>query len=98
MSSWGLSPSPLPLLGSSSFLDGYEDGSFISSTTGGGGGSYILKNRIRFADSGIWNPHCHPEATFLSSVGTLTLLLNELIDGHSDTTCCTLGYIHNHGS
>ena len=49
--------------------------------------TYSLKNRILFAESGIWNPHCHPEATLRSSVGTLALLLNEFTDGQFETTC-----------
>lgn len=51
-----------------------------------------LKNRYRLAISGIWKPHCQPEATLRNSVGTLGLLLKELTDGQFETTCCTSGY------
>ena len=46
-----------------------------------------LKYLLLFADSGIWKPHCHPAATFRSSVGTFGLLLDEPAEGHSVTTC-----------
>lgn len=46
---------------------------------------HSLKKRVRLADSGIWNPHCHPSGVCRSSVGTLGLSLLPSTAGQVET-------------
>lgn len=61
--------------------------SFIFSISSGPIKTNSLKNRCRFAFSGISKPHCQPLACFRSSVGTLRLLFAESAAGQVETTC-----------
>lgn len=83
VSSCGDSPSLPGFSGSSSFLRNHMSLDLAPRSNA----TYSLKYLLRLADSGIMNPHCHPEATLRSSVGTLGLLLTELTEGQLDTTC-----------